>query len=356
MTLSDIGYNDTIQKIVTENNPNGFSVGRVISEQKEHYSVLTINGEYEAEITGNMRFSAQSRLDFPAVGDWVFLKEYDNNFAIIYLVLPRYSILKRRAIDKHGEIQIIATNIDYAIIIVAADRDFNLNRIERYLSICNDAKIKSIIVISKIDLLSENEKLDFVKNISTRIVNFQIIYVSNKTLSGFDLLNKQIVKGLTYCLLGSSGVGKSSLLNNLSGKEVMKTGAISNTTNKGKHVTSYRELVILDNGGILIDNPGMREVGVTDSEVGISQTFIKIVEIAQYCKFSDCTHIHESGCAVLDAIKYGEIEQEIYDNFIRLKKEKDFFESTKLEKHKKEKTFGKIIKNYKKGKKPNKFY
>lgn len=355
MTLADVGYNETINTYVNEHTTNGFTVGRVISEQKERYFVFTDTGEYEAEITGNLRFSAQGREDFPAVGDWVFVTLYDNNFAIINSIVPRYSVIKRRAIEKQGEVQIIATNIDYAIIVVAADRDFNINRIERYLTICSDANIRSIIVLTKIDLCSEKELVELEQGLLKRIVHIPVLLLSNKTLSGFTVLQDRIVKGKTYCLLGSSGVGKSSLLNNLCEKEVMKTGYISSMTNKGKHVTSHRELVVLENGGILIDNPGMREVGITDNDAGIDKTFDKIAEIAQYCKFSDCQHLHEAGCAVLTAVKNGEIGQDIYDNYVKIEKEKQYFTATKAEKHQKDKDFGKMLKNYNKDKKLNKF-
>jgi ribosome biogenesis GTPase / thiamine phosphate phosphatase len=355
MTLADFGYNEIIDKHVAEKNADGFQVGRIISEQKERYSVFTIHGEFEAEITGNMRFSARGREDFPAVGDWVLLTLYDNGFAIIHAVLPRHSLIKRRAIEQHGEIQIIAANIDYAIIVQAADRDFNLNRIERYLTICNDSGIRSIIVITKIDLYAESKIEEIRRSILGRVKNTPVILLSNETLSGLDVLKETIVKGKTYCLLGSSGVGKSSIINNLSEKEIMKTGEISDVTNKGKHVTSYRELVVLDDGGILIDNPGMREVGIADSDSGLDKTFDTITELSDDCRFSDCTHTHEAGCAVLDAVRNGGLDRKIYDNYLKMEKEKEFFTATKAESHKKDKDFGKMIKNYQKDKKLNKF-
>ena len=355
MTLVDYGYKESIQSYVAEQGTNEFAVGRVISEQKERYCVFAESKEYEAEIAGNLRFSARGREDFPAVGDWVLATLYDKDFAVINSVLPRYSAIKRRAIGRLGETQIIAANIDYAVIVVAAGRDFNLNRIERYLIICNDAKCKPIIVVTKIDLLSEREISELERDISKRIKDIPVLLLSNETLSGIAALRDKIEKGNTYCLLGSSGVGKSSLLNNLCGKEVMKTGNISSITSKGKHVTSYRELVVLDNGGILIDNPGMREVGIADNGSGIDKTFRTIDEMARYCKYSDCTHSHEIGCAVLAAVKNGEIEQEAYDNYRKLEKEKAHYSSTKAESHKKDRDFGKMLKNFNRDKKSNKF-
>jgi len=267
MRLEDFGYNDQFEKFKIEQKLDNFEIGRVIAEHKERYIVKTTKGEYEAEITGNMRYTAKSREDFPAVGDWVAITIYDNDFAIINKILPRFSIIKRQAVGQFGEIQIIATNIDYAFIIQAVDRDFNINRIERYLTICNSSKVKPIIVLSKIDLINENQISEILERIKTRIKNVPIIAISNQTQDGYSEIKKIIERGKTYCMLGSSGVGKSTLLNNLSGKTIMRTDTISQSTNKGKHVTTHRELIVLENGGILIDNPGMREVGIADSKI-----------------------------------------------------------------------------------------
>ncbi len=353
MTLNDIGYNEIIATSVSERNIDGLEVGRIICEQKERYFVFTAKGEYEAEITGNLRFSAENREDFPAVGDWVLLSLCENHFAVIHSVLPRSSVIKRQAIEQHSGVQIIACNIDYALIMQAADRDFNLNRLERYLTICGDSNIKPIILITKIDLCPESEIEKIRLRIKNRITGVPLIFLSNETRAGMDALRGEIQKGKTYCLLGSSGVGKSSLVNALSKKEIMKTGEISAVTNKGKHVTSYREIVVLDSGGILIDNPGMREVGIAGDPSAVDSAFALITGIAQNCRFSDCTHIHEAGCAVLEAINNGVIEKAVYGNYIKIKKETDFFASTKAEKHKKDKDFGKMVKNFKKSKKAN---
>ena len=156
-------------------------------------------------------------------------------------------------------------------------------------------------------------------------------------------------------MLGSSGVGKSTLLNNLSGRKIMKTDTISQSTNKGRHITSHRELIILKNGGILIDNPGMREVGISDIKNGLEITFNKIVTLSENCKFKDCTHTNEIGCSVLDAIEKGDIDKSSYDNYLKMEKEKVYFESTVSERRKKDKKFGKMLKNYKKRYKKNNY-
>jgi ribosome biogenesis GTPase len=355
MKLEDLGYNNKLEKFKIEQNLTSFEIGRVIAEHKERYIIKTTKGEFEAEITGNMRFTAKSREDFPAVGDWIALTTYDSDFAIIYKILPRFSILKRQAVGQFGEIQIIATNIDYAFLVQAVDRDFNINRLERYLTICNSSKISPIIVLSKIDLIKEQRIFKILENIKTRIKNIPIIAISNETQDGYNKIKAIIEKGKTYCMLGSSGVGKSTLINNLSDKNIMRTDTISQSTNKGRHVTSHRELILLENGGILIDNPGMREVGITDSTSGLEITFDMIVRLSQNCKFKDCTHTNEIGCSVLKVVERGEIDRDSYENYLKMEREKAYFESTVTEKRKKDKEFGKMVKNYKKDMNKNKY-
>jgi ribosome biogenesis GTPase len=355
MKLEDLGYSAEYKTFRPENNPDGFDIGRIVAEHKERYIVKTADGEYNAEITGNLRFSARSREDFPAVGDWVLLTNYDSDFAVIHKILPRYSVIKRQAVGTSGEIQIIATNVDNAFLVQAVDRDFNINRLERYLTICNSSRINPIIILTKIDLISNDRISEIIGSINKRIRNTIILAISNETHKGYDSLAAIIEKGKTYCMLGSSGAGKSTLLNNLAGKDLMLTGNISNSTGKGKHVTSHRELIILDDGGILIDNPGMREVGIADQADGLEITFDLITSLSTDCKFKDCTHTTEAGCAVIMAVEKEEIDRATYENYLRLEKEKAYFESTVAERRKKEKIFGKILKNYKKDMKKNMF-
>jgi ribosome biogenesis GTPase len=300
-----------------------------------------------------MRYTAQSREDFPAVGDWVAMKIYDGGFAIIHTILPRFSVLKRQAVGHTGEIQLMGANIDVAFLVQAVDRDFNINRLERYLTICNSSKVTPIIVLTKTDLIHEAQLKAIMESIKLRIEQVPVIAISNETHQGYESLKNVIKKGKTYCMLGSSGVGKSSLLNNLSGKVIMKTNAISEHNNKGRHITSHRELIVLDSGGVLIDNPGMREVGIADTTSGLETTFDNIVSFAKKCRFTDCTHTSESGCAVLKAVEQGEIDSRSYENYLKMLREKLHFESTEAERRKREKKFGKIMKNYKRDMKKN---
>lgn len=353
MDLIDLGLTKELSVYLTDNNLSDFSIGRITQEHRERYVVSNGDNEYEAEITGNIRFSANSRADFPAVGDWVTMTIYDSNQAIIHKILPRKSILKRQAVGKFGEIQIISTNIDVAFIVQAINNNFSINRLERYLAICYSANIEPVLVISKIDLSTDKEIQDAINALEKRDRKVKYIFLSNMTQKGLDHIQAFIQKGKTYCVTGSSGVGKSTLINNLLKKDILKTGQISHSTNKGRHITDHRELFVLENGGIIIDTPGMRELGMTDNLAGIKTTFQEIHDISLRCKFRDCKHINETGCAVIEALKNGAIDKDSFDNYQRIQKEQKRFQVTVAEKRKKDKLFGKIIKNYNKDRNKN---
>ncbi|GJM17203.1 MAG: putative ribosome biogenesis GTPase RsgA [Thermodesulfobacteriota bacterium] len=355
MTLEDLGYTPDLENFRNEQNLDAFAVGRVISEHRERYIVKTDKEEFDAELIGKIRFTAESRHDFPAVGDWVAISEFDEHKALIHAIYPRSSIIERQAVGKVAQKQIIATNIDVGLIVQAVDRDFNVNRLERYLTICHAAKVMPVIILSKIDLIEKEELATILELVAERIQGIPIITVSNQTPEGYNEIATLIETGKTYCLLGSSGVGKSTLLNHLSGKELMKTGAISDSVKKGKHVTSHRELIVLDNGGILIDNPGMREVGIADAASGLELTFDAIIELSQQCKYNDCTHLNEAGCAILEALENGEIDEDAYANYQKMEKEKWHFETSVHEKRKRNKAFGKLMKSVIKSKKESKY-
>ena len=230
-----------------------------------------------------------------------------------------------------------------AFVVESVGRDFNLNRFERYFAIASDGGIKSAIILNKVDLISKEEldaKLALIKD---RFGEVDVIATSTINDAGLDELKKYIIKGNTYCFLGSSGVGKSSLINKLLGKNVIKTEDISLHTGKGKHTTTKREMYFLENGGVVIDNPGMREVGMTNANSGLSDTFNEIVSLAQNCKYADCTHTHEPGCGVLSALRSGKLDEDKYSNYIGLKKEAGYYELSQLKKREKDKKFGKFV-------------
>jgi len=355
MTLEDLGYDPDLESIRIRDGFDSLEVGRVTAEHRERYMVRTADREYEAEVLGNLRYTAQSRSDFPAVGDWVAFSSFDSEKGIIHGVFPRKSVLERPSVAIKGETQIIAANIDVAFIVMAVDRDFSINRIERYLTICHSAKVHPVIVLSKIDTIEKSDLKKKMEDIGKRITDIPVYPISNTTRQGIEDLKSEIMKGRTCCLLGSSGAGKSTLLNVLSGQQIMSTAQISEYSARGRHVTTHRELHVLESGGILIDNPGMREVGVADSSGGLDMTFGKIPELAGHCRFKDCTHTVEQGCAVIEAVEQGEIDKSSYENYLRMEREKEHFESTVAEKRRKDKNFGKMVREIKKSNKSGKY-
>lgn len=320
---------------------------RVISEYKGAYKVKNETGEFLAKVTGKRIFDALSREDYPAVGDWVIIDELPENQAVIKEILPRKTIIKRKSIRKDGA-QIIATNIDVAFIIESVDRDFNLNRFERYFVIAKDGGVKPVIILNKIDLISKEELDIKFGQIMDRFNDVDFILTSIINDEGLNELKMCMENGKTYCFLGSSGVGKSSLINKLLGENIIKTENISISTGKGKHTTTNREMYFLKNGAVVVDNPGMREVGMTDVRVGIDNLFDEINVLAKKCKYVDCTHIHEPGCKVLAALKAGKLDKEKYSNYISLKNETEHYEMGELEKREKDQQFGRLIKKAKK--------
>lgn len=354
MTLEDLGYTNTLEVYRQTQNLDSFDIGRVTSEHKDRYVVKTGVEEFDAELLGNLRFTAHDKNDFPAVGDWVAISAYDAGKALIHAVLPRKSILKRKAVGKLGQSQIIATNIDVALIVQSVNRDFSVNRLERYLTICNTSEIESTIILSKSDLIDSVELEQKIDEVKQRIADVPIIAMSNETQMGIDSIKSILNQGKTYCLLGSSGAGKSTLINTLSGTALLSTGAISRSIDRGKHVTSHRELIVLEKG-IIIDNPGMREVGITNDSEGLKKTFDEISMLAEQCRFRDCTHTNENGCAVIEAIEAGTLDADAYDNFLKMEKEKNHYESNAMERKKKDKDLGKMIKHIQKQRRNHKY-
>ncbi len=233
----------------------------------------------------------------------------------------------------------------WPFIVESIDRDYNLNRFERYFVIARDGGVKPAIILNKIDLISKEELDSRLYQLKQRFDDIDVIATSTVSDVGLAKLKKYILYGKTYCFLGSSGVGKSSLINKLLGESSdIKTGEISEYSGRGKHVTTSREMYFLENGGIVIDNPGMREVGMTDTGIGIDNLFDEITVLAKKCKYADCAHTHEPNCAVLNALKSSMLDNRRYDNYIRLKKEAEYSEMSFLEKRKKDKNFGKFVK------------
>ncbi len=349
MKLKNLGFNHWYEENSIDTNKLEYSIARVISVNKNNYIIRNEKTEIPAEVTGKIIYGAESNLDLPTVGDWVQVQYFDKNtLAIIHKILPRKSLLKRKMAGKKIEYQLVASNIDTAFIVQSLDSDFNLRRLERYLIMTNESTIKPIILLSKCDLVSQDyirQKISTIKNITK---NYKIIIFSNKTLQGLNEIKTIIKSGETYCLLGSSGVGKTTLLNNLIGEDIYATSTVREKDGKGRHITNRRQLIILEQGGLIIDTPGMRELGHIDIKAGLNETFIDIAQLAEHCRFKNCTHTNEPECSVIEAIKKGELSEKRFQNYLKIQKESEYYNMSYIEKRKKSKQFGKMYKAIKK--------
>lgn len=352
MKLEKLGFDEGSEQYRSSSGISRAHTGRIIAAHRERYSVMTESGEYVAAITGNSRFSAASAEDYPAVGDWVALSACEDRSAIINLIFPRRTLMMRHEAGKRSTDQVMAANVDSAFIIQSADRDLSMNRLERYLTLCHSSEVRPLILISKTDLLREGQSASLLQRIETRM-KVPVLGFSNQSGSGLVAIRSILEAGKTYCMLGSSGVGKSTLINHLSGRSAMKTGNINIRTGRGRHITSHRQLILLDGGSILIDTPGMREVGIGEGSGGLGITFGPVEHFSQQCRFRDCTHTTEQGCAVKVAVMSGAVDRASYENYLKLVREKEHFDRSVAERRRKEKEFGKMMKNYKRDMKRN---
>lgn len=349
--LINLGYGDWYDSQIDAGKIAAHELARVVSVHKDSYVVTRGEGEVFGECSGNLLYTSSSPLDLPTTGDWVYVDFYDDDsHAIIHGVLPRKTLLKRKTAGKQVDFQLIAANIEVAFVIQSMDHNLNPRRLERYLVMVNESDITPIILLSKCDLKSDDEIAEIKETISTIAPRTAVVAFSNMSREGVDEIIRFLAPGKTYCLLGSSGVGKTTLLNSLLGSEVFETQSVSRKESKGRHTTTRRELVQLDNGALLIDTPGMRELGMSVG-TGIDETFLDISELAKQCKFANCSHTTEKGCAILAAIKDGELHEQRYKNFVKMTNESAFYAMSYSEKRKKDKEFGKMVKSIMKSKK-----
>ena len=353
--IEKLGFDEWFQDKIETEKLNGFKIATVICVNKNSFVVSNGVNDIYAELTGKYLFNSDSVLDFPTVGDWVYVQLFDDDsLAIIHDILPRKSLLKRKTSGKKIEYQLIAANIDTAIIMQSLDNNYNLRRLERYLVMINESHITPVIFLSKSDLLSADEIEKRKNDILNIMPEIKIEAFSNNNLEDVERIKTYFTPAKTFCLLGSSGVGKTTLLNNLIHEELYKTRPIREKDGRGKHTTTRRELVVLENGSIVVDNPGMRELGIISAESGLDNTFDEIAELSDRCRYADCTHTVESGCAVLKGIEDGIISNERYQNYIKMYKESSYHEMSYLEKRQKDKKFGKFMHNYFKNKNDDK--
>jgi len=344
--LENIGFSLWFQDRLDADQIAAHKLARVVSVNKDRYVITDGLVELIAELSGHLSYTAVSSTDLPTTGDWVYTDFYDDDtHAIIHGVVPRNTLLKRKTAGKLVDYQLIAANIDVAFLIQSADYNFNLRRLERYLVMVNESGITPVVMLSKCDLISQIEVDDIVESIINIAPEVTVLAFSNLSGKNIDTIKRSLSPGNTYCLLGSSGVGKTTLLNSILGEEQFETQSVSKKQSKGRHTTTSRELILLENGAMLIDTPGMRELGNLSVDIGIEETFSEISELSQSCRFSNCSHTNEKGCAILEAIEEGKLSEQRYKNYIKMINESAFNEMSYFEKRKKDKAFGKLIKS-----------
>ena len=349
--LKSIGYSDWFNSRVDDEKISVHDVARVVSVHKDSYTVTKGGEDIFAELSGNLLYTTESASDIPTTGDWVYADFYDDDtHAIIYGVFPRKTLLKRKTAGKRVDFQLIAANIDVAFIIQSLNDNFNLRRLERYLVMVNESGIEPVILLSKSDLIPKVEVNEIKKEVLAIAPQTTVMEFSNLNRENIDSIISLLKCELTYCLLGSSGVGKTTLLNSIIGNDQFETRSVSKIQSKGRHTTTSRQLVRLENGAMIIDTPGMRELGSMSVDDGLDETFSEIQELSQTCKFINCSHTNEKGCAILAAIKAGDLSEQRYQNYLKMKRESEFNQMSYLEKRKKDRNFGKLIKSTMKNK------
>lgn len=343
MELSELGLDSWFKDRASEPRGPGEFIARVTAVDRGRYIIRNEQREIPAELTGRYLYSAESPTDLPCVGDWVFVQYRDSGaHASIHHILPRKSFLRRKTPGRNIEFQMIAANIDVAFIVQSCHFDFNVRRLERYLVMVNEGHIEPLVLLTKTDLVTPTALEELGGKIRLAGIGAKIVALSNVTGVGIDLIREIMIPGKTYCLLGSSGVGKTTLINQLVGKAGLETREVSHT-GEGRHTTTRRQLIVLEHGGLLIDMPGMRELGVLGASEGIDDSFADIRELSKSCRFADCSHTKEPGCAIQMAIERDELNKEHLQSYLKLKKESKFHELSYVEKRKKDRAFGRFV-------------
>jgi ribosome biogenesis GTPase len=320
MNLSDLGWKPQLDVSFEPLKTSGLEPARVARVDREIYLVLGEHGELAAEVSGKFRHEAHGRADFPAVGDWVaLLPRLDEGKATIHAVLPRFSKFSRKVAGAKTDEQIIAANVDTVFLVCGLDGDFNARRIERYLAPAWDSGATPVIVLNKADLRDDIDA--FVVDVESVAVGVAVHAVSASERFGLDALTPYLDRGQTVALLGSSGVGKSTLINALLGVDRQATGDVSEQLDRGRHTTTHRELVVLPGGAMLIDNPGLRELQLWSDGDGLDETFGDIAAFAVSCRFRDCSHSSEPDCAVQTALADGTLDPARFHNYLKLQRE-----------------------------------
>ena len=323
-------------------------VGRITLQEKGMHRIRTVMGEQNALVSGKFQFDAQSSSDYPAVGDYVMVSCADPATAIIHQVLPRKSLFVRKAAGTSKTEQAVAANIDTVFLCMSLNNDFNLRRLERYLAVAWESGADPVVVLTKADLCADLPQKQ--REVETIAMGVDILTTSSMELEGYRQIMPYVTEGRTVAFVGSSGVGKSTLINRLLGEERLATDGLRKD-DKGHHTTTHRELLFLPNGAMVIDTPGMRELGMWDTASGVEQTFTDIEALAARCRFRNCSHTSEPGCALRAALRSGELDSGRWQSYQKLKNENSYAadsESYLAAKEKRFKEIAKINKNNKK--------
>ncbi len=352
MKIRDLGFDRWFEDYAPQFSLEGCRFARISAVDRGSYLVMNEFGEAPAELTGKLSYQTESPGDLPCVGDWVTAQYRDNDTAaIIHRVFPRKTFLRRKSAGVNVDYQMIASNVDAAFIVQSCHFDFNPRRLDRYLVMTADGGIEPIVLLTKTDLIPQDELDRKIATVSS-FSRVKVIALSNETGKGFDEFQQTLSPGRTYCFIGSSGVGKTTLINRLIGRETFDTKAVS-ATGEGVHTTARRQLIVLGRGAMLIDTPGMRELGLVGAGEGLHTGFEEFSALSSQCRYANCSHEHEPGCAVRAAIQRGELSEDRFSSYIKLRKESEYHEMSYLEKRKKDRDFGRFIKSVKKQMKGN---
>lgn len=352
MDLNNLGWNAFFEKHLKAIDQQGLDVGRICCENRSSYQLFSKYGELTGNISGKLRHNNDNRKNFPAVGDWVvFEKIMNEKKAVIHHILPRKSKFSRKTAGSITDEQILAANIDTVFIVSSLNYDFNPRRIERYLTMAWNSGANPVIILTKSDLCNNLDQI--LPQIESIAFGTRIHVISNVLNHGLDILRQYLTHGKTIALIGSSGVGKSTLINKLTGEGNLQTGELRKNIDKGKHTTTNRQIYILPDGGLIIDTPGMRELQLWNVNNGLSQYFDDIENLTRNCRYSNCKHDSEPECAVKAAISQGLLDKCRYESYVKMKNELDYLskrqsqKSSQIEKEK-WKNIHKQIRNFKK--------
>lgn len=325
--LNEYGFQTYLHNLIDYTIDDNRSIARIIAQHKGRYNIVCDSGIIPAELSGQYHYLLEEKGGYPVVGDYVYISGEESGLGVIQDLLPRTSLFFRKDGWSKEGVQILASNFDTILLCTSLNRDFNITRLMRYMILSSESNAKIGIVLTKSDLCTPEEATEKVILCKKRFPNVNVTVASAYTREGLDQLNQYFKGTETVILLGSSGVGKSTLVNAISEEEIMKVGAIREYDDKGRHTTVHRQIIKLPKGGVLIDTPGIREIGLVNAQDGLSIVYDQIEQLARQCKYSNCTHTHEDGCAIQKAISNGEIDIKQFEEYLKLLHENEYEEN-----------------------------